>query len=334
MLGDGDHAERTRGERIADHLDDLHPRAIRAAHAFGDHQLACLGLATVSDGGGLAHALVYGREPCLAGLVDLDHAHQAFGARRKLLHRDRHPARVSLLGAGKDAVAALQCRRAFRAPHLGLAHDQTRGIPGGFGVPIVGLGDQITVLNGDDLQRRHLGHPAHAVKGAFRAVDQPFFGHVLEQSLQLDLLLPLQPEGLRDLALAGGNVGGLDEVEHLSGRRHPLGELGRFGHASPLPDEFRHCEEPLGDAAIHGRTCDLPEGAIHGLLRSARNDEVHSFATGSKAPPGTALETGEQNVPAHAATPNIQSSPRSFLTCLNTRPSATATALAASEPSM
>ena len=56
----------------------------------------------------------------------------------------------------------------------------------------------------DHAQHGDLGHAAHAVEGGLLAVDQAFVGHVLEQRLERDLLLALEPEGLGDLALAGG----------------------------------------------------------------------------------------------------------------------------------
>src|SRR5690606_21271707 len=46
-------------------------------------------------------------------------------------------------------------------------------------------------------------------------VDQPLVAHVPQQPLERDLVLPPEPERLRDLALAGGPVGRLDEVQNL-----------------------------------------------------------------------------------------------------------------------
>jgi hypothetical protein len=58
-------------------------------------------------------------------------------------------------------------------------------------------------LDLDHAQHGDARHAAHLVEGGARAdVDQPFVGHVLEQSLEQDLLLPLQAERLGDLALA------------------------------------------------------------------------------------------------------------------------------------
>ena len=82
------------------------------------------------------------------------------------------------------------------------------------------------------LQHGDLGHPAHAVIGGLLAVDQAFLGHVLEQRLERDLLVPLQPERLGDLALAGDRVGGLEEFEDLPALGIP--GWGRLGIACDM----------------------------------------------------------------------------------------------------
>ena len=68
------------------------------------------------------------------------------------------------------------------------------------------------VFYGDDFEHGHLRQSAHPVIRSLLAVDQTFLGHVLEQCLEGDLLVTLEPEGLGDLALATGAVGGLDEL--------------------------------------------------------------------------------------------------------------------------
>ena len=60
------------------------------------------------------------------------------------------------------------------------------------------------------------------------AVDQPLVGHVLEQRLEHDLVMARQVEGARDLALARGLAGLLDEVEDLLAGRQAGG--GFAGH--------------------------------------------------------------------------------------------------------
>ena len=276
VFGNCNQAEAARRERIADHFDHLDARTLGTADPLGNHQLSRLGLAAIGDGRGLAHALVDRGEPRLAGLVDLDHAHQAFGARGQLFHGVRNPARGRLLGAGEETVAALQGRLAlYPGARARFADGDARRLAGRFGIPIVGLGDEVALVHSNNRERRDLGHPAHAVEGALLAVDQAFLGHVLEQRLQFDLLLPLEPEGLGDLTLAGGNVGGLDEVEHLLRARHTLREFGRFGHRKALNQVSRHCE-PQVEAKlakgqpIHGQVWSAGARSDHGLPRPIR----------------------------------------------------------------
>ena len=102
-----------------------------------------------------------------------------------------------------------------------------------------------------DAQHRHLGHAARLVEGASgREFDQPFVRHVLEQALEVDLVLPRQPERPRDLALPRRLVGRGDEIEDLlaagqaggriAGRpgvvmRGAAGEFSVFGALEPCP---------------------------------------------------------------------------------------------------
>ena len=53
-------------------------------------------------------------------------------------------------------------------------------------------------------------------------VDQSLVGHVLEQGLEHDLVLPVQPERPRNLALARRLVRGRDEIEDLLARRQAV----------------------------------------------------------------------------------------------------------------
>ncbi len=211
---DRDQAEGLGRKRIAQHLDDFHARARRAAQRFGQHHLPCLRAAEVADLGRIAHPLVDGREPGLPAAIQFHHAEHRFMRGGQLLHRMGDPAGAGLLGARQHPVALLQRRgpaRAFLA--LDQANARRRGRI--VGLPAVGNGERLAVLDLDHAQHRHLGHAAHAVIGALLAVDQAFIGHVLEQALERDLLLPLEAEGARDLPLARGRVGSLDEFEHL-----------------------------------------------------------------------------------------------------------------------
>jgi hypothetical protein len=59
-----------------------------------------------------------------------------------------------------------------------------------------------------------------------RRVDKSLVGHILEQALEVDLVLPRQPERPRDLALASRLVGRGDEVEDLLAGGQACGALG------------------------------------------------------------------------------------------------------------
>ena len=59
------------------------------------------------------------------------------------------------------------------------------------GCQVSGMAISLAILDLDHAQHGDLGHAAHAVERGALAVDQAFVGHVLEQRLELDLLLPL-----------------------------------------------------------------------------------------------------------------------------------------------
>ena len=86
-----------------------------------------------------------------------------------------------------------------------------------FRMPLLRHSEDIAaVVDLRDAQHRHLRHAARLVEGAARrTVDQPLVGHVLEQALELDLVLPGQAERPRDLALARRLVRRGDEIEDL-----------------------------------------------------------------------------------------------------------------------
>ena len=78
------------------------------------------------------------------------------------------------------------------------------------------------------------------VKGAAgRQVDEPFVGHILEQRLQRDLVITVEREMLRDLALADRLVGRRNEVEDLLA----AGQAGRNIRA------FFHCPADISAPA-------------------------------------------------------------------------------------
>ena len=225
-------------------------------------------------------------------------------------------------GPHVSARAALDARAFGRGSRIVRRGAFARGLSGS---QLVRLGDQIAVLG----WRRIFSvvtfrHTAHC--GLDRRIscrDQAFLGHVLEQSPQLGSSPALfKPERLGILALAGGNVGGgLDEVEHLLGAGHlPWGSLGWLGHGLVLTHSSCHCEPERRSQSrqSHGTTdsraafMDCAGGAEASLqlptCGSFEMTKVIPSPTGSKAPPGTALETGRgKSDPAQADAPKIQS---------------------------
>ena len=230
MLVDGDQAEGARRQRIAEDFGHLHPGARAAAGGLGEDQLPLLGPPDVGDMDGIAHALVDRRQPRLARAVQLDDAEQLFFRSRQLLHRMGEPAGADLFGACEHAIALAQRRAVGAQLALGFDHAQPRRRGAVVGLPAVGNGDRLAVLGIDHAQHGDARQAAHAVEGGALAVDQAFLGHVLEQRLELDLLLPLEAEVFPDLALAGGLVGPGDEVEDLLAAGQAGLRLGFCGH--------------------------------------------------------------------------------------------------------
>ena len=66
-------------------------------------------------------------------------------------------------------------------------------------------------------------------------IDQAFVGHVLEQSLQRNLLIPTQPEFARNLALASGHIALLYESKDLLARWQAIVVGALFMHHSVCP---------------------------------------------------------------------------------------------------
>ena len=92
---------------------------------------------------------------------------------------------------------------------------QARRRAGIIGLPGIGNGDGLAILDIHHPQHRDPWHPAHGVKGGALAIDQPFIGHIAQQRLELNLLLPLEPESLGNFALAHRIGGGRDQIEDL-----------------------------------------------------------------------------------------------------------------------
>ena len=223
VLVDGDQAESARGQRIAEHFGDFDPRTRATPRRFGQHQLAFLGPAQIGNRRGIAHALVHRREPGLSRPVELDHAEQLVRHRGQLLHRMGAPAGTGFLGAREHPVADFQ-----RAVFALLDHAQARRRGGVIGLPIVRDSNRLAVLDVGHPQHGHSRHPAHGMKRGPPAVDQAFIGHIAQQGLERDLLLPFEPERARNLALAGGRGGAGDEIEDLLGRGQAGSGIGQI----------------------------------------------------------------------------------------------------------
>jgi hypothetical protein len=210
MLVDGDQAEAARRERVAEHLRDARGETRRPADLLGQDQIPDLGGAELGDGE-LAPFLLLDRPQPMALALAMDDAEDELAPFGELLHRMGGKARPARLGAGEDAVANAQ--RA--SPAFALEHPQSR--LGQVRFPALRDGPALAVLvDVGHPQHRHPGHAAGLVEGAAgRGVDQALVGHVAQQGLERDLVVPGQAEGAGDLALAGRLVARRDEVEDL-----------------------------------------------------------------------------------------------------------------------
>ncbi len=143
----------------------------------------------------------------------------------------RDPAATGFLGPRENAIPYPQSRLTAAALHHAQAWRRMA-----FRHPMLGNRDHLIAVDVDDAQHGHLGHTAHLVEGAAGAeIDQSLVRHVLEQRLEADLLVTLQAEGARDLALAGRLIAARDEVQDLIA----AGQTGDNGGAG-----FTHRREP------------------------------------------------------------------------------------------
>ena len=190
----------------------------------------------------MALALVYRGEPTLARAVDLNHAHHLFGAGRQLLHRMGNPTRGGLLGPRQDPVSYAQRRAGCLLAGAALNQTEPRRRHAFVRLPAVRHGQRLTIFGPNHAQHSNFRHAAHAVERAAVAVDQALFGHVLEQRLELDLLLPFQAESARNLTLSSGFFAAGDEIQDLLAARQTGLLLGAF-HQVNKPGR-RKCVPP------------------------------------------------------------------------------------------
>ena len=210
-------AEGARCKGITQHF--LHTRRDpwRTPGFLREDQVPCLRAAKFGNQRILAIALVDGLQP-ISVAFHRNHAEHQFLAPREFLHRVRDMAVSALLDARKNAVADPKCAAAAAFDHTQFRHRDALGFPA------FRDGNHLAVINIDDPQDRDLGQATHLVERAAGCrVYQPFIRHILEQSLERDLLGTVQPKGPRDFPLARGAWRHRDEIEDLLARRQTGG---------------------------------------------------------------------------------------------------------------
>src|SRR6185312_9317080 len=148
------------------------------------------------------------------------HAEHQLGRTGELLHRISDIAPVASLGPGEQSVT--DPKRAFLAS---LDNAQSRRLC--LGVPLLWhRPDGAALIHSLNAKHRDLRNPAGLVEGAARrTIDQSLVGHVLQQSLEIDLGLSRKTECPRDLALAGRPARRRNEVEDLLAAGESFGAL-------------------------------------------------------------------------------------------------------------
>ena len=172
----------------------------------------------------------------------------------------RDPSGAGLFGPGQHAVPRAQRRAARGALAAGFDQPQPWRRGGIVGLPGRGNGDRFAILDLDHAQHGDPWHPAQAVECRAVAIDQPFIRHVAQQGLELDLLLPLQPEGARDFPFAGGLFRLGDEIEHLLARRQALRER-RLAKGGLAKGGLGHVAVVLGPKAAQRQSALRATGA-------------------------------------------------------------------------
>ena len=135
-----------------------------------------------------------------------------------------------LFGARQHPIAHAQRRawrtlapRSFDYPQPGRRHRAIR-------LPVVGNGHGLAILDGRHAQHGHARDATHGVERGALAVDQPFFGHVFQQSLQCDFFMAFQPELARYFALARRHRRCAEEIQKLTARGQPRRRSQFFSH--------------------------------------------------------------------------------------------------------
>ncbi len=247
--------------RIAEPLDNaggLHAHA-RGARNLEAHQLAIFGI----SGGTPRHGPFF-------QLLALDRIDDARASRKRAENAEQAscglrqaldgPRLIGVIGIGAEggdprqhavADAGDGARLAFALGH------EDAGRSAMLLVPHRGSGDEFAVgVAAGDLDHRHRRQDARPRQLAARARDQPVIGHVAQERFQRDPVAALDPEGARDLALAGLTGCGGEKVDNvLLGRK--------FAHSLVARSPLRFC---------HGRrsACRLLDGLFVALSAFTR----------------------------------------------------------------
>ena len=126
----------------------------------------------------------------MVALILLDDTEKHLVALGELLHQKGNMALPAFFGASEDPVADRQCGAAafFLDPDLWCGS--------ALFFPFFGDADRFVAVNLDDLEHGYLRQAAHLMQGPPQiSGEQSFLGHVLEQSLEGNLVRPSQSKG-------------------------------------------------------------------------------------------------------------------------------------------
>ena len=223
---DRNQAERFGCERIAEHL--RHPRANPwcPASFFGKYKVTRCGEAKITNQRLTPLAFIDRFQPKAVTLF-LNNAEDQILFTFQFLERVRHMATARFFSARKDAVTHAECS-AFAA----LNHAQA-GRRFAFGLPIFRDSKDFTVNNINNAQHRDLGQPAHFVKRTARSgIDQPFIGHIFEQSLERNFIRAVKPKRFGNFTFSCGSFRCRYEIDDLFAARKPRAIL--FWHGPSI----------------------------------------------------------------------------------------------------
>ncbi len=281
VLVDGDQRDRARRPRVAEARDDARPRqAVAAGRAelFGLDQfaLARTGAVAVSDLPVAVGALVDGGDAAarLAFVVDADdpprpHADAADhpgGQRRLLVLGGHHAAEQPVAGTQCGIVAA------------GAQQDARRGA---LALPLGRLGPEVARRVGAGDPHQHDGRQC-ALRADLAAalLDRALAGHLRQHLLQLGARRALEPEGARDVALAGDGRVLAQECEKLI-----LGGKPAHRPALARPPGARHGENAHPQPFLPARNLEEQcQGCGGGERPAGAREHARAHRRDSRAP--------------------------------------------------